>query len=812
MSKKDNIEGYIPYLLGGAVVGAIAINYLSYNSHSFATSSSGGSEGGSSSSGSHIQTGHHSSSHSSGSKSHGSHPAQQHHTTTKAATQHKASPHTHHIAPTHHDNPLTVHHNTHTTPHTAVHKVTHPAVTHAETQQQAHPDNDNLGGFGLHKATGFGGGGGRGFGGGGGGGPGFGGGGGGGFNQRGGGPHGPPGGGGGGFGHTGPGPGGQGFGGSHHGGHGGQTGGDNNGGHHGSHQHNTHHNQHQTHDNTHTTPQSHGRNQHGRHSDIGGGTGTSSQGSNNDQSTFHGMPDKTNIEHNKTASIGEHFKGKVTPWSPPSRANVPTNTSATKTVSAAQRDQSGTYDQSQDGGNPKSGKPKEGSFKTNLNTSSKVNRLFDSTGRSVDGTNFGTDNEDNHGNPSNRFVGYHDFKNFEATSYQTVKSTNNKDGYAMIETGGPTQNNNSHNCCDYSIGVRTDGRLYAKEEGDHYGKTGGDDGDLVNIGHWRNFKTTGLKPGDTFGLKTVLMRDLKDANGNQHTRLIGYIDRQNNGKWQKMIDVTDPYGISNHTKQPFPVITDTSMHGDHVQEARTRVEDMGDTGFHPNYTDVHEIDMSKYDNNGNPLQNTSTATATPRQPTRTIPTPHPTGNTLNSNRPRTTSPLTTHTIGGGGHHFIDTSNTRPGAQAPGEGAIQATLGGAFTNLNNRNTNTTHSIRPPTTPSQQRHSITGDFFNTVQHDIAGTPTPQQRQQQRHSITGDFFDMASRDIANTPNPHRPINNRGFEYMSPEGPIGISNVPLTDAELTSNLAISTDNTLNYIALAALIGIPLALYLNLL
>ena len=566
IKKSSEFEEVIPIVIGGALVTALAVQFLRKNVHSFATGD--GSSSGSSGTGGHPQQHHHTS----------SHPSTQHHTTTShpSSTQHHTTTPTHHTTtPTHHTTPIQhhtppAHHHTTTTP---IHHTT-PASSSGDTGT----------GLGFHHALGFGGGGG-GHGGGG-----FGGGGhGGGFGG-----HGGQGGGdnfqhgGQGGGHFG---GGDGFGdgGGGHGGHGGHDGSGGSGsGHTGSH----------------TGDHHKGHTVQGAGAGTGGTAGGGMTGSSSPTSTHHGGKH----HGHGGGGGGGGLKG--------SASNDTPIANKIYTKGTGSKDKSGTFQQHVDGnpiitnpGNDTKPKPTTDP-KTLTNAPHKVDRLFPSTGKSVDGSGFGVDGEKNPW-PSNRFVGYvGNMRNLEGTAYTTVGKPANDKAYTMVETGGPHQSNTKgeHNCCNYSIGIRANGDVYAKEESDHSTRKGGDDGDLHPRPGDIIKGTRPIKEGETIGLKSVLLRDLKDANGKQKTRLIGYIDRDNNGKWSKFLDMTNPYGVSQNTGKSFPVITDIGQPtnegqtGTKDQEFRARTENMGkNTTQYPGYTEVHEVDVTKLNANGDPI-------------------------------------------------------------------------------------------------------------------------------------------------------------------------------------------------------------------
>lgn len=52
----------------------------------------------------------------------------------------------------------------------------------------------------------------------------------------------------------------------------------------------------------------------------------------------------------------------------------------------------------------------------------------------------------------------------------------------MIESGGPNQSNQDHNCCNYILGFRGDGSIYRGIEGDHFGGHGGSQNDVTSDG------------------------------------------------------------------------------------------------------------------------------------------------------------------------------------------------------------------------------------------------------------------------------------------------------------------------------------------
>ncbi len=125
----------------------------------------------------------------------------------------------------------------------------------------------------------------------------------------------------------------------------------------------------------------------------------------------------------------------------------------------------------------------------------------------------------------------------------------------MIEGGGPPQSNKKHTCCNYILGFRgKTGKIFKGIEGDHYGGHGGSQDDISDDGVVIS-KVPAFKPGEIIGLKMVLLRGLKGSDGKQNnTRLIGYIDRNNNGKWQKFYDYINPCGTKDSDN--FPVITE----------------------------------------------------------------------------------------------------------------------------------------------------------------------------------------------------------------------------------------------------------------
>lgn len=798
-NNKDHLEGYIPYILGGVVVGAIALNYLSGVNRSFATSSgSEGSGSGSSSSGSghpRTGTGHHSSSHSS------SHPTTHHHTTT---------------APTHHNNPLTVHHDVHhTTPHTAVHKVTHPDTHKTAHTPQTHSDNDNQG-FGFHKAYGFGRGG---FGGGSGGnigshGGGFGPGGGGMNNFMGNdGARGPPGGPGGGFSHTGEGLNSHGF------GHEGSSG----GGEHSSHRHGQHQHGHNT---SSTTDGKHD------HTDSTKGGGKSGHHGGGGKRHKHGGGDLSPTDF-KGPRVPPNFK---TDDKPPSGGKWIGNKDM--------KDPQWAHGKKYSNDDKKNNVGLNSSYITDdkqVPPNKDIKTIGPVTGRKITGDAFDLQASskqgysDKHHKPgeSDRIQcaqGCNNaFPNSETTSYLHVGNYDGGSGKLILSIGGGPQSNDLKGKTVISTGFDFDGNTYREHEGIHkppHIQHGLDvTGDTVgNIGNIQN---------RTIGLKSMIYHKADDKNV-MHTYVRSYVDANNDGHWKQFYFGKDPHTEGNPSgftdlSNPFSGGKGWSK----VQESRIRVDAHPGTKFDMGRTEIRELDPSKINADGSFAGDDGsgfggggggTSTSRPTLHTnhpahnfgdhpgvgvvsdddtsRIGGTYHPTGNVIGAQTPGNISPLATNNVGGGGHrHNIDTSLNRPGAQAPGEAAIQATLGGGFTNFNS-NTNTSHSIRPPST------------------DYASHLTP--RQQARHSITGDYFDAVSNELSNAPKPTTQDqfdNNRRqveytYGYPSTGGVIGRSNEPLTEDELFSNLAITSgnNNMMEYLAMAALIGIPLALAFNLL